>query len=655
MKPRTEVVRQKFDSKFPTPRLLLGFNGVTETDADSVVLDVISSMLSSGKTSRFHKRFIEEDGTATSIEAGNQPGRYPGWFAVQVDLYKTGDLKKVETAIFDEIEKLAESGPTEAELKRVRRSMAAAHIFAHEDVHELADTIARGVVANDLEFIRRYLPDLIKVSADDVKRVAKKYLLSQKPVVIESIPKVEEKKEPLSFSPSSVSVKERQVVARDVTVKTTGAGFDLKAAKTVVLDNGLKLILLENKRLPIFVAEAYVRGSKLHEPADKTGLAALMGTLLEEGTPTRTGPQIAQAIEDVGGSLTMSGAGGSVKVLADDAEIGLDLFFDCLMNPSFGKDEVDSKREQMLAQLIEDEQLSDKRALKAFRATLYGDHPFGRPSAKSEIVKKLTAKELKAFHRQLFVPNNTVIAIVGDFDADQVIAGIRKRTSEWKKAELATPKLAAPPEGKEFQQKIFTDPAASQLTIYLGHLGIQRNNPDFFKLLVMDYVLGTGSGFTDRLSSTLRDRQGLAYSVTATITGSAGEEPGLFTAYIGTFPDKFAESKAGFLKEINRIRDELPTAEEVEDVKKYLTGVQAFSLTTCGEAADLLLSIDRYKLGSDYLTDYRKGVEDVTPADVQAMAKKYLRPDRLLLTASGAVDSEGKPLTSGKTEIEKKK
>ena len=187
---------------------------------------------------------------------------------------------------------------------------------------------------------------------------------------------------------------------------------------------------------------------------------------------------------------------------------------------------------------------------------MYGKHPYGYPIARREVIKGLTPDDLKHFHDRVFVPGNTTVAIVGDFDSNKVIAGIRKRTREWMNAKLKVADDSSPAVIKSFEQKIITDPSAAQLTMYLGHLGIKRDNPDYYKLLVMDYVLGTGTGFTDRLSSTLRDRQGLAYSVSATITGSAGEEPGMFSGYIGTFPDKFAEVKAGFLKEINRIRQE---------------------------------------------------------------------------------------------------
>ena len=241
----------------------------------------------------------------------------------------------------------------------------------------------------------------------------------------------------------------------------------------------------------------------------------------------------------------------------------------------------------------------------------------------------------------MFVPGNTVVAIVGDFNTDKVVAGIRKRTAGWKNAKLDPPVVPPPARPSGFKQTIITEPSASQLAIYLGHLGIKRSNPDYYKLQVMDYVLGTGTGFTDRLSASLRDRQGLAYTVSAQITGSAGEEPGMFTGHIGTFPEKFAEVKAGFLNEINRIRDTVPAREEVENVKKYLTGALAFTMTTCNEAADMLLLVDRYRLGENYLDDYRKAVEAVTPEDVRAVARKYLDPNHLVLVAAGPVDMPG--------------
>src|SRR5262249_37787962 len=217
-------------------------------------------------------------------------------------------------------------------------------------------------------------------------------------------------------------------------------------------------------------------------------------------------------------SLNMTSAGGSVKVLTGDTDLGLDLLFDCLMHPEFGDDEVESKRDQLLSSLAEEEKQPDARAMRAFKAAVYGRHPYGRPTAISEVVKKLTGKDLKVFHNRVFGPNNTVIAVVGDFDTNKMVAGIKKRSAEWNPVKLPKLALPAPPEPGKFSQSIITDPDAAQLTVYLGHIGIKRDNPDYYKLLVMDHVLGTGAGFTDRLSANLRDRQGLAYSVSARIT-----------------------------------------------------------------------------------------------------------------------------------------
>src|SRR5262249_26574840 len=154
-------------------------------------------------------------------------------------------------------------------------------------------------------------------------------------------------------------------------------------------------------------------------------------------------------------------------------------------------------------------------------------------------------------------------------------------------------------------------PQSAQLQFYLGQLGIKRKDPDYYKLLVMDYVLGTGPGFTDRLSARLRDREGLGYTVNGNITNSAGVHRGMFTCYIGTEPENFAKVKKLFLEEINRIRDEKVTDTELKDAKNYLTGSKLLAFATNAGVAEQLLSIERYDLGFTYLKDFQKAVDAV--------------------------------------------
>jgi zinc protease len=184
--------------------------------------------------------------------------------------------------------------------------------------------------------------------------------------------------------------------------------------------------------------------------------------------------------------------------------------------------------------------------------------------------------------------------------------------------------------------------------LYLGHLGITRNDPDYYKLLVMDNVLGTGPGFTDRLSATLRDRQGLAYTVNASITGNAGNQRGTFLGFIGTAGKDFIRARDGFVAEIAKMTEAPPTAQEVDDAKKYLLGSLPFRFTTMSDVAGQLLEAERYGLGFDFLEKYRKEVEAVTVADVHAVAKKHLHPKSLTIVAVGPIDKDGKPLQKKK-------
>jgi len=234
--------------------------------------------------------------------------------------------------------------------------------------------------------------------------------------------------------------------------------------------------------------------------------------------------------------------------------------------------------------------------------------------------------------------------MVGDFDSKEMMAEVKRLTADWKKAEVPKLDAPAPKLADKGTEKIITMPQAVQVQLYLGHLGIKRDDPDYYKLLVMDYVFGTGPGFTDRLSSRLRDREGLGYTVTGNITTSASNQPGLFACYIGTDPQKFARAKKLFLEEINRIRDEKVSDTELEDAKTYLTGSKLLSFATNAGIATQLLSIERYDLGFTYLKDFQKAVNAVTADDVQAAAKKHIDPKRMVLVAAGAIDGEGKAI-----------
>ena len=637
--PRTTQARTEIPSRFEVPRLVAGFNTVPAGYPDEAAFDLLDDLLAGGKTSRLFKRMVEKDRVASGVSANSNGGRYPGWFGVQVELLQGKDRAVAEGLLFEEIERLAKEPVSAAELARVKRAAVAKTVFAREDVHSLCNEVAQAATLTGIDHLKGNLDRLLAVTAADVQRVAGKYLTKSASAVVWSVPTGDKGGKSAGPPPGS----NRRQYRNAATAPT--AGVKLTDAVRTVLPNGLTLVALPLRRLPIVAAEAYVSGVRLREPADQNGVAALVGELLEEGTPTRTAEQISTAIEDTGGSLSLGSGTGSLKVLTPDADLGLSLLLDCLANPAMPQENFDRKREQLLSAIAEAETTPQVRARQLFAATVYGDHPFGRPTiGKKAVVEKLTPADCQAFHKTAYGPDRTTLVVVGDFDPAELRSKVEKLTAGWKPVKGESPTPAAPPVAAAPSLKIVSDKSAAQTHVFIGHLGVKRDDPDYYTLLVLDNVLGTGPGFTDRLSSTLRDRQGLAYTVSAQISASASDQPGAFTGYIGTFPDKFLWVKDGFLKEIGRIRDEVAPDAEVDAAKKYLLGSLPFRLATADDIAGQLLAAERFKLGFDFLDTYRAKVAAVTPAMVQAAAKKHLDPNKLAVVAVGPIGPDGKPL-----------
>lgn len=638
---RERPARAEIPSKFEVPRLVMGFNTVRIGEPDYYALEVVDTLLTGGKTGRLYRKLVESERVAGEVGSSNSAGRYPGWFSIQVEMLKDKDRGKVEELVLAELKRLRDEPPSDAELQRARRGLLAEEIFLRESTHNLADAIARGVTTNDLEYLKTYLPRMQAVTAKQVQEVVARYLDPEKRVVVWSVPGV--------GGQGSGTRKDKRP-ARRANEGTAGTDFSLKRAQRVVLPNGLTLLLLEQRRLPIFVASAFVRNVPLLEPDEKAGVATLVGNLLDEGTDRHTGTQIAELIENTGGVLGMSGSGGTVKVLSADRQLGLRLLLECLTRPTFPQEAFARERERLLSVIDDAERQPDAKAQLVFQELIYGKHPYGRPAhGRRASVEQLTGEDCRRLHSLAFVPNNTILAIVGDFASKDVLEEVTRLTADWPKRMIG---LVRPPEVEKpaARQKILSMPEAAQLQFYMGHVGIRRTNPDYFKLLVMDYVLGTGPGFTDRLSARLRDREGLAYTVSAAITSSAREEPGAFTCYIGTDAKHLDRVRATFLEELTRIRTEEPKLAEVEDAKKYLLGSLPFQFTTNQRIAGQLVTVERHGLDLDYFDRYRRDVAAVTPADVQAMARKYLDPARMVLVVAGPVDEAGKPLAKRRKE-----
>jgi zinc protease len=388
--------------------------------------------------------------------------------------------------------------------------------------------------------------------------------------------------------------------------------------------------------------QAHVEADRRFEPAAKAGLAALHGECLRSGTERRDALAIAETIEGVGGELATSATGIACKVRAGDVALALDLVADCLQRSTFPEAEVAKKRAEQVSRIQAQADEPQLLAALAARAGVYGDHPYGRPALGTvERCAALTRDDLVAWYRTRVVPANTLLVLVGDFDPAAVRAAITAQFGAWTGAAPAAAPLPAPaPQGAP-RATYITRADDDQLNIYLMRLGVRRNHPDWYRLLVMDYILGRGPGFTDRLSKTLRDEQGLCYTVYSRIAETADVEPGVFEAYMGTAPRNLVQALYGIRMQIARMRDERVTDQELADAKAYLTGRFVFQFETREQLAAHLVDAERLGLPDDYLQTYADRIDAVTADEVRAVARRHLHPEHCTLAIAGPVDAEG--------------
>lgn len=402
------------------------------------------------------------------------------------------------------------------------------------------------------------------------------------------------------------------------------------------LPSGLTLLAVRNPGVPTFAAQAALDVDQRVEPKGKEGIAHLTGESLEEGTERRTGVELARAIEEIGGSMEGTASGGVVQCPAAEARKAVRLLAEFVLVPSFPSREVARVRQEVLTEIRADE--DDPRTVAAlrFRREVYGSHPYGRPrKGYARTVAALRPADLRRFHARWFAPDGGYVAAAGPDDPERTLDVLERAFRSLNGSAPPRPQ-PAPPGLPDERREVHVPMPREQVHVYLGHVGIRRTDPDFHALLVMDHVLGSGPGFTSRIARRLRDELGLCYAVSASITSSAGEEPGVFSAYIGTSPEHRKKAIDGFLREIRRIRREPPTPQELEDVKAYLTGSYVFALERNANLVAYAIRVKRFELGFDYLERYPDLVRAVTPEEVRAVARRHLHPHRVVVVSAGA-------------------
>ncbi|WP_435011696.1 M16 family metallopeptidase [Tundrisphaera lichenicola] len=480
----------------------------------------------------------------------------------------------------------------------------------------------------------------IGVQAEDVRRVASAYLTETNLTVGWSIP----------VSTRSVTVllpdEARSVVERPTPASVTQPPISLEittgaskladySPQRMTFPNGLRLLTERRPGAGVVALELYVDAGLLRER--KPGLAYLMGRMLEEGTTSRTAEEIAESIEDIGGAMEVGSTGASLRVRAEDLPMAIEWLADLTMRPTFPEEALTWARRKTSAELQSDRDDPAFRADLIFRGLVYGDHPYSRdPRGNTKEIARITREDIVDHHRRYFHPQNAFLVAVGDFDPRKLQSLVKSRFGNWSGHASKPPRLSRLTRSSRPKVRRVASPG-EQVHILMGHLGIARTHPDFDALAVADHILGSGPGFTDRLSRVIRDELGLAYSVGGGMTESADLEPGLFRIYLGTGPDDADHAIAAVMEQVRLLHSGDFEDEEVERARQYLAGSWVFDYQTVEQRAERLLELEHWGLDLDEPIHWPDRVARVTPRQVRRATRTYLDPSALVRVEYGPI------------------
>ncbi len=410
-----------------------------------------------------------------------------------------------------------------------------------------------------------------------------------------------------------------------------GSLLAMPPVQRTALSNRLVLLVCEEHSLPFVTLQLLIDSGSRKDPSGQEGLSYMTARGLLLGTSKRNVTAINEELDFMGAALNASSGRDyttvSLRELKKDLDKGLDLLMDALTQPTFPDEEIRREVEKTLAAIQSQEDQPDEVAEKAFQRDLFLTSPYAHPvHGTKESLSRLTREALVKFYRAYYHPNHSILTVVGDITADELKAKLLPRFTNWPMAEIQevpfVTTFAKEPKVTKIDREI------TQANIILGHAGVSRNNPDYYALTVMNYILG-GGGFSSRLVEEIRDKRGLAYSVASFF--DPGKYPGSFQIALQTKNASAREAIALSLEEMKRIQTQGVSEKELDAAKKYLMGSFPMRFDTQGKLVNFLTQIEYYGLGHDYPEKYPSLIRSLTREDVLRVAKAYLHPENVIL------------------------
>ncbi len=614
---------------------------------DIPVLEVMDAILTSGRSSRFYKAFIES-GLASHAGAYLVAMQDPGWYDISVTALPGQALHHLDQVLQETLARLQQQPVLATELSRAKTQLKASLILGNRDIEAQASQLAYNqLVAGDYRYSDTFLAAVNGVTAADVQRVAQTYLdLNRRTLGLFEPTQLDDT--PTTGQGLPTQTRENFMVGEPVdpeivaqylpTLPPAILSSSQVLPQTLVLANGVRVLLLPDASAPTLTLSGSVEAGSVFD-REAWGLASLTADNVMSGTQTQDDETLARRLEERGASLDFYAFREGVDVegyaLAEDLPLLLDILADVLQNATFPAEEFQISQQRLLANLhieLDDPSRLGRRVLQQH---LYlPPHPFsGFPTPES--VTAIQPADLLAFYRQHYRPDRTILTLVGDFDREVVRSHLESTLGSWcvdgKPPSLEVPSVGLPATSKTVLVPL---PGKSQVITYLGHPGIDRHHPQFHAALILNQVLG-GDTLASRLGTEIRDRQGLTYGIYSYF--AAGKIPGPFIIQMQTAPEDTQQAIDSTLTLLHRLRETGLTIAEVKAAQQSLVNSYPVELANPDILAQRLLMNAVYDLGADEIRQFPQRLQAISVEDVQAALRDLIHPERLVIVSTGPV------------------
>ena len=611
------------------------------TNKDAAAFMVLSSILSSGKNSRFYKN-ITDKGLTTSIYIWDSLFKDPGLFTVYANLSTDVKHKTVESLIIQEYEKIKTDGVTEAEVKKAQAQLVAAMKFSQDGSYAIASGLNEAIASGDWTLYTTYSEKIKNVTKEDVQRVVVEYFKEDLSTVGYFIPK----NKGAQGERAITSAKELEKIKKKY---ITGVEEESLSSKIVQSEpiSGVRLFSLERGSGVVTMQGSFLGGDVYSN--ENRRVSDMVASMLDQGTKNMSKFEISEKLESVGARLNFfngqARVGFSGKFLEEDTEMVFEIMADQIKNPLFSEQELEKVKKRAIAGYKRSKESTRGNAMNNMLEAFYGkDHQNSptNPDQAIEDIKNITAQNLEEYHRKNYGTGSMVIVVVGDIKHQELEKMVKEGFGGWKKSPLNTKqeeRVASKKAGKVYltmQDKTSTDFLVGTA------LEIDRYHPDYLPLYLGTHTLG--GNFSARLMQTVRVKEGLTYGINSSLSGFGNGNDGYWMVG-GTFaPQLLSKGESSTLREIKLWLDKGITQKELDVTKSTLTGGFQVGFDTTGGLASGILSAVVTHNSLEYLDSYPEQVKKITLDQVNEAIKKYITLDGLYRVAAGSIDQDGNPL-----------